>query len=228
MVNNIVQRLGSFTSRNFAAIEKEDLIQCGLIGLMEAAKNYDDNRGVLFATYAARRIKGAIQDELRRLDFVPRSVRRSEREGKALTAKIEQTTGGNIDFTDAAAILGISEDELKEKIHSTSAEGSLFVSLDEITGDDMTEIADDELTPEEEIEKNELKEKLAAAIQQLPDQQRMVILLYYYEELTLREIGAILHITESRVAQIHKAVLELMRAAVRSVHGRTITAGVQL
>jgi RNA polymerase sigma factor for flagellar operon FliA len=102
----------------------------------------------------------------------------------------------------------------------------MFISLDELNDSDAMEITDEEPNQAEDLEKNELKENLVNAVQQLPEQQRIIILLYYYEELTFKEIGSILHLTESRVAQIHKAVIELMRATVRSIHGRTLTAGV--
>ncbi|MFH1335420.1 MAG: FliA/WhiG family RNA polymerase sigma factor [Candidatus Zixiibacteriota bacterium] len=199
------------------SVELSDLVSTGVIGLIEALSNFDPNRGVKFETYAVPRIRGAILDELRSLDWVPRSTRAKSREIERAITKLENKLGRPP-----------SNYELAKSLHISSSE--LFAMLDDVSSTTMLSL--DELIYKEEdnrqiprvetlenlgvqnvlgdMEKEELRGYLVQAISLLSEQERLVVALYYYEELTLKEIGEVMQISESRVSQIHtKAVLKL-------------------
>lgn len=191
------------------SIAVEDLVQAGMLGLLEAARRFDPDHGTPFEGYAATRIRGAMIDELRPGDWVPRSVRRQGRELAAAVRRIEHRTGGSAGTADLMAELGMDADELHRTLREVSRGRLLsFEALMEsgATGD-MTldhEAADQQL----------LRERFAAAlsvaIATLPLRQQEVLALYYQEELNLREIGQVMSISESRVCQIHgRAVVQL-------------------
>jgi RNA polymerase sigma factor for flagellar operon FliA len=199
-------------------VDEQDLVSYGLLGLIGAIERFDPEREIKFETYAIARIKGAIIDELRSLDWVPRSVRTRAREIERAIAELERTLMRAPTDEEIAAKVGITEEELEGSL--TEISRSSMAALDELWtpagggGDQIALIDTIEDTsgpdPEFSLEQTELKEALGEAIARLPEREKLVVTLYYYEELTLREIGEVLGVTESRVSQLHtKAVLRL-------------------
>src|SRR2546421_8469822 len=199
-------------------VEEADLISYGLVGLISAIERFDLSRDIKFETYAIMRIKGAIIDELRSLDWVPRSVRARAREVERANAKLEHTLQRAPTDQEIAGELGITVDELNDSLLAISH--SSMVALDELwsvsdsSGDQvslMDTIEDpDAPDPARALDVGDLKDRIAESIAKLPEREKLVIALYYYENLTLREIGEVLCVTESRVSQMHtKAVLRL-------------------
>ncbi|MDX6451256.1 MAG: polymerase sigma factor FliA [Gaiellaceae bacterium] len=214
LVKYVAGRLGSGLP---AHVDEGDLVSYGLLGLIGAIERYDPARDIKFETYAISRIKGAIIDELRALDWVPRSVRSRAREIERAIAELEAKLGTAPTDEQIAAKIGISVDELEESL--TDISRSSIAALDELwsvsgEGDQvslMDTIEDTQgIRPQEALDETEMREALADAIARLPEREKLVVTLYYYEELTLREIGEVLGVTESRVSQLHtKAVLRL-------------------
>lgn len=198
-------------------IEVNDLISAGVIGLMDAVEKYDPSRETQFKTYAEFRIKGAILDELRSRDWVPRSVRRKANLLADTYARLEQELGRPAEDEEIAQALMVNLEEFREMLHQVS--GISLISLDELLaspdGEDghprwesLSGISEDD--PSWKVNLQEVKRFLARAIDALTPKERMVISLYYYEELTMKEIGEVLQVTESRVSQLHaKAILRL-------------------
>jgi RNA polymerase sigma factor for flagellar operon FliA len=214
LVKYVAGRLGSGLP---AHVDEGDLVSYGLLGLIGAIERYDPSRDIKFETYAIARIKGAIIDELRALDWVPRSVRSRAREIERAIGELEAKTGVAPTDEQIAAKIGISVDELEESLADISR--SSIAALDElwsVSGDgdqiSLMDTIEDESGPKPEaaLDQTEMREALADAIARLPEREKLVITLYYYEELTLREIGEVLGVTESRVSQLHtKAILRL-------------------
>jgi RNA polymerase sigma factor FliA len=209
---------GRMSSGLPAHVEESDLISYGLIGLINAIERFDLEREIKFETYAITRIKGSIIDELRALDWVPRSVRARAREIERTHAKLEHRLHRTPTDEELAREMGLSDEEFQEALLKIS--NSTVVALDELwavsdaPGDQVSlldTIPDhDAPDPEDAIDASELKDRLAEAISSLPDREKIVITLYYYENLTLREIGEVLGVTESRISQMHtKAVLRM-------------------
>jgi RNA polymerase sigma factor FliA len=201
-----------------AHVEEADLISYGLIGLINAVERFDLEREIKFETYAITRIKGAIIDELRALDWVPRSVRARAREIERAHAKLEHRLHRTPTDEEMARELRMHVDEFQEALLKIS--NSAVVALDELwavsdASGDKVSLLDtledpDAPDPQQLLDKSELKDRLAEAIAALPEREKLVIGLYYYENLTLREIGEVLGVTESRISQLHtKAVLRL-------------------
>jgi RNA polymerase sigma factor for flagellar operon FliA len=199
-------------------IEQTDLVSYGIFGLIDAIDKFDPGRGFKFETYAISRIKGAIIDELRSIDWVPRSVRAKARAIERAFSKLENELRRSPEDSEVAAELDMSEAELAHTLSQISFTG--LVALDELLAASSSDrsgsatigdtIADRQHDPVEAFETDEMKHLLADAINRMPDRERLVLTLYYYEGLTLAEIGAILGVTESRVCQIHtKAILQL-------------------
>jgi RNA polymerase sigma factor for flagellar operon FliA len=214
LVRNVAGRMAIGFPRS---VELSDLINTGVIGLVEAFRNYDPDRGVKFETYAVPRIRGAILDELRALDWVPRSTRARSREIERAVVALENDHGRMPTNAELARKLGYTVDELLAAIGDASC--SSLLSLDETIykEEDNHQVPRIETVSEAnrmsalgELEKGELRAFLATAIDRLTDQEKLVIALYYFEELTLKEIGEVMSISESRVSQIHtKAVFKL-------------------
>ncbi|HDL03580.1 MAG: RNA polymerase sigma factor WhiG [Candidatus Zixiibacteriota bacterium] len=214
LVRNVAGRMAIGFPRS---VELTDLINTGVIGLVEAFKNFDPARGVKFETYAVPRIRGAILDELRALDWVPRSTRARSREIERAVIRLENDFGRRPTEVELAKALGYSVRELHMAISDVSC--TSLLSLDEAIykEEDNHQVPRIETVSEPnrrnalgDLEKNELQAFLAVAIDRLTDQEKLVIALYYFEELTLKEIGEVMSISESRVSQIHtKAVLKL-------------------
>ena len=199
-------------------VEEADLISYGLVGLISAIERFDLSRDIKFETYAIMRIKGAIIDELRSLDWVPRSVRARAREVERANAKLENQLQRAPTDKEIADAMGITVEELNESLLAISH--SSIVALDELwtvsdsSGDQVSlmDTIEDHGAPDpaKALDLGDLKDRIADAIAQLPEREKLVIALYYYESLTLREIGEVLGVTESRVSQRHtKAVLRL-------------------
>lgn len=197
-------------------IEQSDLVSYGIFGLIDAIEKFEPERGFKFETYAISRIKGAIIDELRSIDWVPRSVRAKARNIERAIAKLEHELRRAPDDKEIAAELGITEDDLSSMMSQISFVG--IAALDEVVGGSENGqgagiregIRDPNQDPMEQFEQEETRHVLADAINRMPDRERLVLTLYYYEGLTLSEIGAVLSVTESRACQIHtKAILQL-------------------
>ncbi len=199
------------------SIEFDDLVSYGTFGLIDAINKYDPDRGIKFKTYAMTRIRGAIFDELRSIDWIPRSIRQQAKKIEQAIAELENKLGRTVEDEEIARELGISSDEFQNVLSKVS--GTSMLSLNDIwfLGDDSDELsiletleAPDNMNPDVLIEKEEIKDFIVDAIKKLPDKERKVIVLYYYEDLTLKEIGQVLDVTESRVSQLHtKAIMRL-------------------
>jgi RNA polymerase sigma factor for flagellar operon FliA len=201
-----------------AHIDESDLISYGLLGLIGAIERFDPAREIKFETYAVSRIKGSIIDELRSLDWVPRSVRSKAREIEKVCALLENRLHRAPTDQEIADELGVSVDEFQVSLSQIA--NTSIVALDElwaISGSDgdqsaLIDTIEDPKSkdPSRMLDLSEMKARLAAAIDALPKREKIVIALYYYENLTLREIGEVLGVTESRVSQLHtKAILRL-------------------
>jgi RNA polymerase sigma factor for flagellar operon FliA len=201
-------------------VEESDLVSYGLLGLIGAIERFDLEREIKFETFAVARIKGAIIDELRSLDWVPRSVRSRARDVEKAHAKLEARLGRAPSDEEMAVELEMSVDEFNGVLleianSSVLALDDLWTFADPDGSGGQISVLDtihdpNAVDPETEAQTGELKDRLADAIESLPERERLVIALYYYENLTLREIGEVLGVTESRVSQLHtKAVLAL-------------------
>ena len=201
----LVKRIAHHTlARMPASVQVDDLVQSGLIGLLEASRNYDASKGASFETYAGIRIRGAMIDEIRRGDWVPRSVHRNARRVSEAIKTVESRTGRDASDHEVANELGIPINEYYSMLQD-SASSRLF-SFDElVSSDDRPEeqIAGSTPDPLQGIQQDDLRNNIAAAIAQLPERERLVLALYYDEELNLKEIGLVLGVSESRVSQIH-------------------------
>jgi RNA polymerase sigma factor FliA len=214
LVKYVAGRLGSGLP---AHVDDEDLVSYGLLGLMGSIERYDPDRHVKFETYALSRIRGAIIDELRALDWVPRSIRSRAREIERAIAELESGHGRAPTDDEIAAQVGIEVSELEESLSEISR--TSIAALDELwtvsDGGDQIALIDTiedahGPNPQSSLDETELREAMGEAIARLPEREKLVVTLYYYEELTLREIGEVLGVTESRVSQLHtKAVLRL-------------------
>jgi len=211
IVNRIAVRLPSH-------IDLDDLHNTGVIGLMDAIEKYDPDKNCKFKTYAEFRIKGAILDQLRSLDWVPRSVRQKSRRLERAYGEVEQRLGRSASEEEVADSMGLQLDKFHELLNQVR--GISLVNLEEIRGSspdgdrsgtfaDIVEDVHSE-NPFASLKLQEMKEIIGDTIATLPEKERLVVSLYYYEDLNMKEIGSILGITESRVCQIHtKAVLRL-------------------
>jgi RNA polymerase sigma factor FliA len=199
-------------------VEESDLISYGLGGLISAIERFDLSREIKFETYAITRIKGAIIDELRSMDWVPRSVRARAREIERANTKLEHRLQRTPSDQEVAEELGLSIEEYHESLLAIS--NSSMAALDELwsvsdsSGDQVSlmDTVEDPAAPDpaQALDVGDLKDRIADSIARLPEREKLVIALYYYENLTLREIGEVLGVTESRVSQLHtKAVLRL-------------------
>jgi RNA polymerase sigma factor for flagellar operon FliA len=218
IVNRIAVRLPSH-------IDLDDLHNTGVIGLMDAIEKYDPEKNCKFKTYAEFRIKGAILDQLRSLDWVPRSVRQKSRRLERAYGEVEQRLGRSASEEEVADSLGLQIDKFHELLNQVR--GVSLVNLEELRGGsgdgertgtfaDIVEDVHSE-NPFATLKLHEMKHVVADTIGTLPEKERLVVSLYYYEDLNMKEIGGILGITESRVCQIHtKAVLRL-RAKLKGI-----------
>lgn len=196
------------------SVEADDLYQAGMVGLLEAARKFEAGQGATFETFAGIRIRGAMLDEVRRHDWAPRSVYRRAREMAEAIRRVENREGRDATDQEVADELGIEVTEYQR--HLNDAKGHQLLSLDEAPtgdGDALRErLPGDGPGVEESLEEADRRQALAEAIGILPERERLVMALYYDEEMNLREIGAVLGVSESRVCQIHGQALLRLRA----------------
>ena len=200
------------------SVDIDDLMGAGMLGLLDAVEKFDPAKGVLFKTYAEMRVRGAMLDSLRDLDWAPRSMRRRAREVEAAYAEAERSRGTASD-SDVAGILGISVKEfhtLLGEIRGLTITGFNSSKEDE-NGPAELVPADAGQTPMALYERADIQTRLAGAVERLPTRERQVVSLYYVEELTMKEIGAVLGVTESRVSQIHTQAVIRLRAWLASM-----------
>lgn len=200
-----------------SSVVLDDLIQAGMVGLLEALKKYDPCKGASFETYAGIRIRGAIIDEVRRGDWTPRSVHRNGRRVSEAIARVEARTGRDALDAEVAAELGVPLSEYHNLLQDSS--DSRLFSFDELSesGDDTVgeQFAGDDPGPEDSTQGGVFKSALAQAIQNLPEREKLVLALYYDEELNLKEIGQVIGVTESRVSQIHSQAAARLRTRLK-------------
>ena len=211
LVKFVAGRVGAGLPRS---VDQSDLVSYGIFGLIDAIEKFEPERGFKFETYAINRIKGAILDELRALDWVPRSVRSRAREIERSLAELEHREQRSVSDDELAHHMGKDLDNLRGDLAEISTLG--LVALDEVLGPESSSSLSDMISdrsgmsPEAAFQKEETRRLLADAINRLPERERLVLTLYYFEGLTLAEIGDVLSVTESRVCQIHaKSVMSL-------------------
>jgi RNA polymerase sigma factor for flagellar operon FliA len=202
-------------SRLPASVELEDLIHDGILGLLDATEKFDPSRGTRFSTYAETRVRGAILDGLRQKDWRPRSVRRGRRELDETITQLQTTFGRPATEEEIAASMGLSLDAYRDLLLETSA-GPLL-SLEELPrGSDPT-VTTEGLLPHGSLERRQMVEVLAEQVDLLPERERKVMELYYHEGLNMKEVGAVLGVTESRVCQLHSQAASRLRVALHSL-----------
>jgi len=206
MVHKIVRRVIVYLK---PPLSFEDMVSAGTVGLVRAARDFDPSQRAEFKTYAYIRIKGAILDELRGWSIIPANLNKRIRDARRLSRKITEKTGISPTDEELAEKLGITVDELSEMFENARAQH--YVSLDGFGEDSPVLgnllVANNTTTPDEQLEREELINKLAEAIQQLTQKHRQVILLYYQQHLTMKQIAEIMELTESRVSQLHASAL---------------------
>ncbi len=205
-------------------VEFDDLVGYGVFGLFDAIEKFDPDKHVKFKTYAVTRIRGAIFDELRSIDWVPRSVRQKTREVEETVRRLESSLGRAASDQEIAGELNISVKEFEKLMLKIS--GTSIMSLNDVwyTGEesDTVSIADtiespQSLNPDIIVEKDEMKRVIVQSINELPEKEKKVLVLYYYEDLTLKEIGQVLEVTESRISQLHTKAIMRLRAKLTNL-----------
>ncbi len=218
LVHYIVERMLIYTP---PTLDKEDLIEAGIMGLIDAVDKFDPQRNISFATYAKFRIKGAILDQLRNLDWMPKLLRQKARELERVFLELEQKLGHPPSDETVSAALGISLEEYYRLIHQLKGIGMIYLDdLIDTTGESNTSVLDriaysDDEEILESVFSKELISILAKAIEQLPEREKLVISLYYFDEFTIREIGEILGLAKSTVSELHTKALLRLRAKLR-------------
>lgn len=220
LIKFIAQKIAARLPSN---IELDDLMSAGVIGLMDAIEKYDSSRDNKFKTYAEFRIRGAILDELRAQDWVPRSVREKAKILERCYQKIEQEKGRQATDEEAAEKLGVSQDQFHEMLHEVRSVALLsYDDLGNLSNADKRsihgtgEMGSKVTTPFSAVGVAHLKSIVATAIEDLPEKQRLVLALYYYEDLNLKEIGRVLDVTESRVSQLHSQAILKLKARLKN------------
>lgn len=211
LVKLVAGRLSMYLGHN---VEYDDLVSYGIFGLIDAIDKFDLEKNVKFETYASLRIRGAILDQIRKMDWIPRSVRQRQRKIDEAMKQIEMRTGKTASDEELAKQLGLTEEELYN--WQTQLKVTNVVSLNEFEENGPEPMIDSAhpvrfSQPEEVVEEAELQEKLAESLELLTEKERRVIELYYYEDMTLKEISKILEVSESRISQLHTKALNKMR-----------------
>ncbi len=205
-------------------VEFDDLVGFGVFGLFDAIEKFDPDKHVKFKTYAVTRIRGAIFDELRSIDWVPRSVRQKSREIEDAVRRLEGSLGRAATDAEIAKEMGMNAEDFQKTMLKIS--GTSILSLNDVwySGEenDSVSIADsiespNSLNPETIVEKDEIKRVIVKSISELPEKEKKVLVLYYYEDLTLKEIGKVLEVTESRVSQLHTKAIMRLRAKLTNI-----------
>ncbi|NIA15967.1 MAG: FliA/WhiG family RNA polymerase sigma factor [Nitrospiraceae bacterium] len=201
-------------------VEMNDLVGWGVLGLMDATDKFDHRQDIRFTTYASIRVRGAIIDQIRSLDWAPRSLRSMARRVGRAREKLRHEKGQEPSAEEMAGELGVSAEQVEDTI--AQVQTAQVLSLDDyLPSEGNVETRKIDVTgsvgdsPERALENQERQEQLVQAILQLPDQQQKVLNLYYYEELTLKEIGAVLEVSESRICQVHSAAMKRLRKAIQ-------------
>lgn len=211
LVKVVAGRLSMYLGYN---VEYDDLVGYGIFGLIDAIDKFDAAKDVKFETYASLRIRGSILDQIRKMDWIPRTVRQKQKKLDEAIRQIEMRTGKNASDEEIAREIGISDDELLN--WQSQLKVTNVVSLNEYVEQGSEPVMDARnnshfAQPEEKIQENELKKVLKDTLKLLTEKERKVIELYYYEELTLKEISKVLEVSESRVSQLHTKALLKMR-----------------
>lgn len=221
LVKVVAGRLSMYLGYN---VEYEDLVSYGIFGLIDAIDKFDCFKEVKFETYASLRIRGAILDQIRKMDWIPRTIRQKQKKIENVIREIEQNTGHAASDEEIANGLGVSADEYLEWQSQMKITG--LISLNEYMeqGSDVSQEFGRHTTshfesPEERVERKELTKVLGEALKLLTDKEQKVITLYYYEELTLKEISNILEVSESRVSQLHTRALQKMKTKMGNYMG---------
>jgi RNA polymerase sigma factor for flagellar operon FliA len=210
MVKRIAYHLLNRLPKN---IQVEDLIQAGMIGLLEATRNYDNNQGATFETYAGIRVRGSMLDEVRRCDWTPRSVHRKSREVSAAMREIESATGRDARDNEVAEKMGITLQEYHQILVDSAGCKIFSTEALLLTGStNIEECSAAEQGPMDGVTNDGFKEVLTDAISSLPERERLAVSLYYEEEMNLKEIGAVLGVSESRVCQINSQAMFRLRS----------------
>ncbi len=208
-------------SRLPASVELDDLVQVGLIGLLEASRQFDASQGVLFETFASQRVRGAMLDELRRADWLPRQARKQAKQIEEAIGKLEQSLARPPREPEIAEALGLSLDDYQDTLFD--CKGHQLVYYEDFASDEdhgggsvVESIADPrQVDPVEILNDSSFRQGLVEAIKTLPERDQLMMSLYYEQELNLKEIGEILGVTESRVCQLHSQVVVRLRAKMR-------------
>jgi RNA polymerase sigma factor for flagellar operon FliA len=201
-------------SRLPLSVELDDLVHDGILGLLDAVAKFDARRGVRFRTYAERRVRGAILDGLRQRDWQPRAVRRGQRELEQTIVRLGSLHGRAASEEEIAEAMGLELSQLRRLLRDANS-GSLL-SLEQLPPDDDPSRALAPDPPHALLERRELLECLSEELARLPERERRVLELYYHEELNMKEVGAVLGVTESRVGQLHAQAAARLRAALRA------------
>ncbi|MCL2235544.1 MAG: FliA/WhiG family RNA polymerase sigma factor [Defluviitaleaceae bacterium] len=210
MIKYVVGRLNIYTG---TSLDREDLVSSGIFGLIDAIEKFNNMKGVKFETYASLRIRGAVLDSIRALDWVPRTQRQKSRQLDAAYTLLESELGREPYEEELAERMKLSVEQLQDEIKKSSLVSlvSLDDYLDQNHESNFEPSESNDTSPELVFEKEELKQEMAEAIKTLSDKEQMVVALYYYEELTLKEISKVLQVSESRVSQIHSKAMLKMR-----------------
>ncbi len=203
-----------------ASVQIDDLIQAGLIGLMDAITRFEEGQGAQFETYASQRIRGSMLDELRSADWMPRGVRQAQRKIETATLKAEQKLGRSATEKEIAEVMGVSLDEYQDMLFDSR--GAQLVFYDDYAEDgdgegylDRQMDGDEDANPLELLGDQRFRSTLIQAIEELPEREKMLMGLYYEQELNFREIAAVLGVTESRVCQLHTQAVSRLKAKLR-------------
>ncbi|GMO50165.1 MAG: RNA polymerase sigma factor WhiG [Treponemataceae bacterium] len=205
-------------------VEFDDLVSFGQFGLLDAISKFDPEKNVKFKTYAVTRIRGAIYDEMRNLDWIPRSVRQKAREIEETIGQLEAKLGRTASDAEIAEAMGITETEFQQTIMKVS--GTSVISLNEVrySGDDSDHVsiadsleAPPSYGPDVIAEREEIKRVITDAINELPEREKKVLVLYYHEDLTFKEIGQVLNVSESRISQLHTRANLRLRGKLTNV-----------
>lgn len=213
LVKVVAGRLSMYLGYN---VEYEDLVSYGIFGLIDAIDKFDCLKDVKFETYASLRIRGAILDQIRKMDWIPRTIRQKQKRIDAAIKEIETQYGRSATDEDIARLLGITDEEYLDwqsqmKITNVVSLNEFLEQGSEVSNEAGSTKSAAFDSPEEILERDELKKVLAQALELLTEKERKVIVLYYYEDLTLKEISNILEVSESRISQLHTRALQKMR-----------------
>ena len=211
LVKVVAGRLSMYLGYN---VEYDDLVSYGIFGLIDAIDKFDQDKEVKFETYASLRIRGAILDQIRKMDWIPRTVRQKQKKIDEAVKRVEMQTGKTAQDEEVAKELGLTGEELTE--WQSQLKVTNVISLNEFIEQGSEPVMDARhnshfIQPEQKVEQEELKVKLQEAMGQLTEKEKKVILLYYYEDLTLKEISRVLEVSESRISQLHTKALSKMQ-----------------